>query len=555
MKIRKIQFSGHPVLGDLKLDFTDQEGKVIDTIILAGDNGTGKSLLLNTIFDFSDLTIRNDRGDEKRFFEIELSDSELELLKNITDFNQYFQEPINNTLKIAIDYSIINRWDQVKITAQKNNGDIVKLPGHLFTNEDTRKILICIFSDAEINFTPNRISNVTSQNIDFDNLQSVRSSINLATEITQLLIDIQSIDALEFTEWARQNSGQPVDKNKIDVRTKRFTNAFDYMFPAKKYKRIDTVENQKEIIFDEYGKEMDIADLSSGEKQIVFRGSFLLKDKMSSKGALILIDEPEISMHPTWQLKVLTFFKKLFSDEGGLTSQLIVATHSPFIIHNANRNEDKVIVLQKDDDGKISVVNDPQFYSWSTERKVREAFKVAQVLRPNLVTVFVEGETDEKYFKKALEIYEVDTTVIDFHWIGRKNESGNAENTGDSALNQARIFFRANPTMLVGKVILLYDSDTNKPEEIIESLEVKKMTLNKANTTYKIGIENLLILSKGFDKKQFYNENVKRDEYSAESIIRKLHKTKLCNYICDELNFKEQKAILRNLKLEIDKLI
>jgi len=54
---------------------------------------------------------------------------------------------------------------------------------------------------------------------------------------------------------------------------------------------------------------MSISQLSSGEKQIVFRGSFLLKDKESSKGALILIDEPEISLHPNWQLKVLSFFK------------------------------------------------------------------------------------------------------------------------------------------------------------------------------------------------------------------------------------------------------
>lgn len=109
--------------------------------------------------------------------------------------------------------------------------------------------------------------------------------------------------------------------------------------------------------------------------------------------------------------------------------------------------------------------------------------------------------------------------------------------------------------MLVGKVILLYDSDTNKPEEIIENLEVKKMAINDANTTYKIGIENLLILPENFDKEQFYNEIVKRDEYSAESIIRKLRKTKLCNYVCDELNLEEQKAVLCNLKLEIDKLI
>jgi predicted ATP-dependent endonuclease of OLD family len=326
------------------------------------------------------------------------------------------------------------------------------------------------------------------------------------------------------------------------------------MFPSKKYNRIETVNNQKVVVFEENGKEMGITNLSSGEKQIVFRGSFLLKDKKSSKGALILIDEPEISLHPTWQLKILTFFKKLFSNEGMLTSQLIVATHSPFIIHNANRNDDKVIVLKKDNNSKISIADDPQFFSWSQERKVIEAFKVAQILKQNLITVFVEGETDEKYFKKAIEIYEADANIIDFKWIGRINESGNAENTGDSALNQVRKFFRANMDMVVGKVVLLYDNDTNKQEETFDNLEVRKMATNNLNTIYEIGIENLLIIPDSFDKEQYYKEREKKDKYGAESIIRELDKTKLCNYVCENLNLEKQKDILINLKTEIDKL-
>lgn len=400
MKIRTIKFTEHPVLGDLNLDFTDQKGNVINTIILAGENGTGKSIILNTIFEFSTINIENNTGG-KRVFEIELSDLEFDTLKNIDIFKQQFNEPIlNNILYIAIDYSITGNINQkITITTKKTNNELVNLRGNILRHTDMQKILKVIFSDVEINFTPNQITTVTSKNIDEDRTQSERSNPSLATEITQLLVDIQSVDALEFTDWARQNPGQPIDEKRIDIRTKRFTNAFDFMFPLKKYSHIETGRNQKDVIFVENGKEVSIANLSSGEKQIIFRGSFLLKNKKSSMGALILIDEPEISMHPIWQLKILSFFKKLFSDEGKLTSQLIVATHSPFIIHNANRNDDKVIVLQRDNDGKISVADDPQFYSWSTERKVREAFKVAQVLRPNLITVFVEGETDEKYFK------------------------------------------------------------------------------------------------------------------------------------------------------------
>ena len=53
MKIRKIEFTKHPIFGDIKLDFTDVNVKTVNTIIITGENGVGKSLLLNTIFDFS----------------------------------------------------------------------------------------------------------------------------------------------------------------------------------------------------------------------------------------------------------------------------------------------------------------------------------------------------------------------------------------------------------------------------------------------------------------------------------------------------------------------
>lgn len=49
-KIRKITFHNHPILGNLFLDFCNPEGKSVDTVILAGENGTGKSTILNAIY-------------------------------------------------------------------------------------------------------------------------------------------------------------------------------------------------------------------------------------------------------------------------------------------------------------------------------------------------------------------------------------------------------------------------------------------------------------------------------------------------------------------------
>lgn len=556
MKIRKIKFQNHPTLGNIELDFTDKAGKTLNTIIIAGENGVGKSLLLNTIFEFSNHGLDGKKRDEKKTYELELTDNEIEIFKQSENFKKFFIKTIkSNIITVAIDYNIINNWNQFMITAKTIDEENIKPHGHLFTELDTRKILRMIFSDVEINFTPQSIQTVTSKNIDRADIQSEKSNSNLATEITQLLIDVQSVDALEFSEWARQNLGKTIDSEKIDVRMRRFTSAFEFMFPSKKYSRIDNVQEQKKIIFQENGKEMDIDKLSSGEKQIVFRGSFLLKDKESSKGAIILIDEPEISLHPNWQLKVLSFFKKLFTNaEGYQTSQIIIATHSPFIIHNSNRREDKVIILQKNIKGIVVVSEEPKFYSWSPEKFVQEAFNVSQILNSEITIVFVEGETDEKYFNKCVELFHHQDKKIEFKWIGRLNENGNVENTGDTALNAAKTFFLANMDLVKSKTILFYDSDTKKPEEKFGYLHIRKMAINETNNLFKIGVENLLTIPTTFDTTKFYKQKTEIDNYGAESTIKKLDKTQLCSSICDNLTKEMQAQILKKLNDEIERL-
>ena len=295
---------------------------------------------------------------------------------------------------------------------------------------------------------------------------------------------------------------------------------------------------------------------STGEKQIVFRGSFLLKDKLSSKGALILIDEPEISLHPSWQLKILNFFKKLFIDEDGKqTSQLIIATHSPFIIHNKNRFDDKVLILQKDGLGNISTVDSPLYFSWSNEQIITEAFKMENILGSKKSTVFVEGKTDEKYFRKAIQIGGFKSLNFDIKWIGRTNKNGGIENSGDTALNQAKLFFLANMDFLLNKVVLLYDSEKTIIEERHDNLFIRKMTINPKNQIYKIGVENLLNIPLDFQKEQFYKKTTKIDNYGAESIINVLDKTKLCSHICNELGVNEQKLYLKNVIKDVEKIV
>lgn len=101
-------------------------------------------------------------------------------------------------------------------------------------------------------------------------------------------------------------------------------------------------------------QQIDINDLSSGEQQIVFRGTDLLYH--AENASTIIIDEPELSLHPKWQEKILSFYRNLFTNEDGKQiAQLMIATHSQYIVQSAmnkaNRDDVKIILLKKSDSG------------------------------------------------------------------------------------------------------------------------------------------------------------------------------------------------------------
>lgn len=75
-------------------------------------------------------------------------------------------------------------------------------------------------------------------------------------------------------------------------------------------------------------KEMNIEQLSSGEKQIVALFSYIYL--IVKQQSIIIIDEPELSLSVTWQETILEDVLK-----SGMCNHLIVATQSPFVYDNS----------------------------------------------------------------------------------------------------------------------------------------------------------------------------------------------------------------------------
>ena len=130
----------------------------------------------------------------------------------------------------------------------------------------------------------------------------------------------------------------------------------------------------------------------------------------------------------------------------------------------------------------------------------------------------------------------------------------NVENTGDSALNNAISFFKANEDLVKSKVVFLFDNDTKKPSSNYSNIYIRRMS-EGVHSTFKKGVESLLNTDSVSEMEDFYHERSKVDDYGAKSIISSLDKTKLCNCICEELTLGLQKQILSNINKEIEALL
>ncbi len=111
--------------------------------------------------------------------------------------------------------------------------------------------------------------------------------------------------------------------------------------------------------------EFEMEALSTGEKTLLSKVLFLYFKDYKEK--IILIDEPETSLHPSWQnhiLKIYENFAKKYD------SQVIIATHSPQIIGSA-KNE-SLRILNKTKEGRIEVVDNQLAYGRDIEWVLEE---------------------------------------------------------------------------------------------------------------------------------------------------------------------------------------
>ena len=382
MKIRKVKWTNHPILGNLELDFVNPvTNHPFSTIVFAGENGSGKTTILETLNTF--LCI----GSFKPFDMIEYEvNNELYILKPpmIPESNDTF----------------FTRFDVKNDTAENIRSDKVNNPSTIQSDEKDPRSYGCVFSRPRADYKTSKIESVKTNELDKNKYDSDKE--DNFTSLKQLIVDIQNQDNEEYYDinTQRESRGEAaMTTSEFEHNSKifRFKKAFNNFFDKVKYKKVGNIDGEKVILFEKNGVEISIDDLSTGEKQNVFRGAYLLRNINQLNGAIIMVDEPELSMHPKWQKNILRYYKNLFTDNNEVQiAQLFFASHSEGVISEAlqDLNDTKVIIL-KDSMGNISAgsIDAPAVLPYTLAAEINfQAFDVSSTDYHNALYGYIEAE-------------------------------------------------------------------------------------------------------------------------------------------------------------------
>ena len=128
---------------------------------------------------------------------------------------------------------------------------------------------------------------------------------------------------------------------------------------------------------------------------------FTVESERSHTNSILLLDEPGLHYHATFQLELIEFFKEMSK-----TNQLLYSTHSPFLVDESNLDDVK-IVYEDTDAEKIIVSSDGR---WPKDAEVLFPLRLSwwnsvyHAYIVDKVHMLVEGVTDAQIFKEINKI-------------------------------------------------------------------------------------------------------------------------------------------------------
>ena len=140
-----------------------------------------------------------------------------------------------------------------------------------------------------------------------------------------------------------------------------------------KLKQYDLI-NSANVIFHKQGVDITSEDLCSGEFAMLST-DLSISAAANDPHTLVLLDEPELSLHPNWQMTLIDNLDRALANQ---VCHLLIATHSHMLVSDLPMKRSAVTQIEKAKDGSVnSTTIAESTYGWSAEEVLLKVFKTA----------------------------------------------------------------------------------------------------------------------------------------------------------------------------------
>ncbi len=334
LKITGLHIKGLKSIGSLDLpeDGLGWNGEIPDFVMVGGINGSGKTTLLEFLassFEYAELFTSKGRdpiqlppalsaAEARMDFEFSLTGIRYESNRFLIGNQKFLDENSSENWFGLLRSSAVSNpnWVNPIGSPQMNfrlAAQAVKLmaptrewscpPCVVYFPSERRTLFN---PDAEFNFTGN-----IEENSEFVYRWQTATDVKAPDQI------IKNIYNIRWEDLNAREAGLDLETKGFDA----YSQAFDRFFQGRK--RLKWTAKGRLVVETKNGDIHDLSELSSGEKQVIlFMGELLHR---WHPGSLILIDEPELHLHESYQTKLWEALIDWQKERGG---QVIVATQS-----------------------------------------------------------------------------------------------------------------------------------------------------------------------------------------------------------------------------------
>lgn len=366
--------------------------------VITGENDTGKSTVGKVLWSvFNGFYEIDEKVYNEKVSELEKIIDEIikeNVYKNLsTDYNSFFEIFNSTGKKIAIEFLKGNKnysEDEIKIIINNYKKDlkienISKFVQEInetlkISDKEIIKVIVSRVMNKEFHNQINAIFSKKKMNIGEISLKIKDKEIDLKIENNEIS-DVQNyflinketmyidnpfiLDSYDFEDENHQthlatnvfseNENSVISEIKVKKKLNNIYQKLNSVLSG------EILENKNsKFVYRKNGEDIDLKNLSTGLKTFAIIKMLLQNGTLEENGTIIL-DEPEIHLHPEWQLKFAELIVLLQKEFG---MHILLTTHSPYFLNaievfsERHKIDDKCKYYVAENEGNSSIIKD-----------------------------------------------------------------------------------------------------------------------------------------------------------------------------------------------------